>query len=250
MEANNEYAHSLIYRSVLLSAGGARVHGGSNQPCDVNHMRARFSAVTRQRFATLSSPSLFISRSYLICCFVVPLYFSIFRIVFKLDYQAATTIIMKVLASSLLVGACAALSPPFQQPLQAPHQASDAWTKPLQDLRSSLKSLTQEARAVWDEVAMLFPEAMDKASFFSAPKKHTRRPDNHWDHIIKGSDLQKVWVANEVGEEERYLDGKLEAYDLRSKGVDPGVLGVDPQVQQYSGYLDDNENDKHLFYCT
>jgi hypothetical protein len=33
------------------------------------------------------------------------------------------------------------------------------------------------------------------------------------------------------------------------KAVDPSKLGVDPGVKQYSGYLDDNENDKHLFYC-
>lgn len=44
-------------------------------------------------------------------------------------------------------------------------------------------------------------------------------------------------------------DGKLSKYDLRSKAVDPSELGVDPGVKQYSGYLDDNENDKHLFYC-
>jgi L-rhamnose mutarotase len=27
------------------------------------------------------------------------------------------------------------------------------------------------------------------------------------------------------------------------------ALGIDPGVKQYSGYLDDDENDKHLFYC-
>ena len=31
--------------------------------------------------------------------------------------------------------------------------------------------------------------------------------------------------------------------------MDPSSLGVDPDVKQMSGYLDDNENDKHLFYC-
>jgi len=31
------------------------------------------------------------------------------------------------------------------------------------------------------------------------------------------------------------------------KKVDPSKLGVDT-VKQYSGYLDDEKNDKHLFY--
>jgi cathepsin A (carboxypeptidase C) len=35
---------------------------------------------------------------------------------------------------------------------------------------------------------------------------------------------------------------------MRVKKVDPAALGVD-KVKQYSGYLDDEEEDKHLFYC-
>ncbi|KAA6411932.1 MAG: carboxypeptidase y [Lasallia pustulata] len=155
---------------------------------------------------------------------------------------------MKVLASSLLVGAASAAIAPQQHVLQPPKQFSEsAWSKPLHNLQGSLKSLTADARAVWDEVAMMFPEAMDKASFFSSPKKHTRRPDSEWDHIIKGADVQNVWVMNE-GKKERDVDGKLEAYNLRTKKIDPSALGVDPGVKQYSGYLDDEENDKHLFY--
>lgn len=156
---------------------------------------------------------------------------------------------MKLFASSILVGGCAAAFWPVQQVLQAPRQVSDSWTKPLHNLQASLKSLTKDARAVWDEVAMLYPGAMDQVSFFSLPKKHRRRPDNHWDHITRGADIQSVWVENENGDQEREIDGKLEAFDLRTKKVDPTSLGVDPGVQQYSGYLDDNDNDKHLFYC-
>ena len=106
-----------------------------------------------------------------------------------------------------------------------------------------------EARAVWDEVAQLFPKEMEKATFFSSPKKHTRRPDDHWDHIVKGADVQRVWLENADGEMEREVEGKLETYNLRTKKVDPSSLGIDPGVKQYSGYLDDEENDKHLFYC-
>ena len=155
---------------------------------------------------------------------------------------------MKFIISSLLVGACAAVQ---QVPLQdqAPQKPQDSRTKPLKDLKNSLKFLTEEVRAVWDEVAMMYPGAMDEASLFSTPKSHKRRPDSHWDYIMRGADVQSVWVENENGEQEREIDGKLDPYDLRAKGVDPGLLGVDPKVKQYSGYLDDNQNDKHLFYC-
>ena len=156
---------------------------------------------------------------------------------------------MRLLASSLLFGAASAAVSPQQHVLQPPRQASEAWTKPLHQLQDSLKSLTGEARAVWDEVAMMYPEMMDKTSFFSPPKKHTRKPDSYWDHIIKGADVEEVWVDSEDGEKERDVDGKLDGYNLRSKKVDPSSLGVDPGVKQYSGYLDDEEDDKHLFYC-
>ena len=163
---------------------------------------------------------------------------------------------MRFVAQSLLIGAAtAAVSPqqqvlkPVEEALKPVKQVSDDWIKPLHNLQDTLKSLTSEARAVWDEVAMIFPEAMDKASFFSSPKKHVRRPDSEWDHIVKGADVQSVWVENAKGQKEREVDGRLETHNLRVKKVDPSTLGIDPDVKQYSGYLDDEENDKHLFYC-
>jgi cathepsin A (carboxypeptidase C) len=155
---------------------------------------------------------------------------------------------MRVLATTLLIGAVAA-AVPQQQILRLPKQSVDALSKPLHKLQESLESLSDEARAIWDEVSTLFPEAMDKIPFFSLPKKHTRRPDSHWDHIVRGADVQSVWVEGANGEKEREIDGKFASYDLRVKKVDPSKLGVDPDIKQYSGYLDDNENDKHLFYC-
>lgn len=159
---------------------------------------------------------------------------------------------MKVAASALLAGAASAAVAPQQQILKFPSSVSElkneVWTKPLHNLEESLKTLTGEARATWDEVAMMYPESFDKAAFFSTPKPHTRKHDSEWDHIVKGADVQSVWVENAQGEKEREIDGKLEQFDLRVKKVDPGVLGVD-KVKQYSGYLDDNEEDKHLFYC-
>lgn len=160
---------------------------------------------------------------------------------------------MRFLAGCLLVGLATAASP-LQHVLQQSKQRSKAWAsdssaKPLKVLEESFKSLSSEARAAWDEVTALLPEAMDQLTFFSAPKKHSRRPDKEWDYIVKGVEIERDFVRNENGEKERELDGDLEMYHLRGKKIDPSKLGIDPAVKQYSGYLDDNENDKHLFYC-
>ncbi|KAK4942550.1 hypothetical protein LTR10_017679 [Elasticomyces elasticus] len=157
---------------------------------------------------------------------------------------------MKAISAALLAGvASAAIAPqqPLQFPKSFPAEAKDVLGNQLHHLKDALKGLTAETAAIWDEVAAMYPEDMSAASFFSLPKKHTRRPDHEWDHIVRGADVQSVWVENANGEKERDIDGKLNTYDLRVKSVDPGSLGVDT-VKQYSGYLDDNENDKHLFY--
>jgi cathepsin A (carboxypeptidase C) len=150
-----------------------------------------------------------------------------------------------------LLGAASAAREPAQQPLKLklPNSITpESWAKPLANLQHTLKDLTEDARKAWDEVAMMFPDSFDKANFFSPPKPHTRRPDHEWDHIMRGEDIQNVWVTNTKGEKEREIDGNLKNYNLRSKSVDPSALGVDT-VKQYSGYLDDEEEDKHLFYC-
>ncbi|CZT03601.1 Carboxypeptidase Y homolog A [Rhynchosporium agropyri] len=164
---------------------------------------------------------------------------------------------MKLLASAVLVGAASASITNQQQIIknfeaQAPlkdaaKSITNAWSKSLNHLVESMNDMTAEAKAIWDEVTMYFPEEMNKATFFSAPKPHVKKPDSVWDFIVKGSDVQSVWVENTDGEKEREIDGKLESYKLRAKHVDPSKLGID-KVKQYSGYLDDDEDDKHLFY--
>ncbi|KXL43816.1 hypothetical protein M433DRAFT_149761 [Acidomyces richmondensis BFW] len=164
---------------------------------------------------------------------------------------------MKIATSALLFGAAAASVPQPQIPLQVSEDVNDvlkgasdkasSWTKPLQSLQHELKHLTDEARQVWDDVALMFPEEMSKASFFSAPKSHKQKHDKEWDFITSGKAIQDIWVTNSNGEKEREIDGKLEPFRLRTKKVDPESLGVD-KVKQYSGYLDDDEDDKHLFY--
>ena len=156
---------------------------------------------------------------------------------------------MRSLTSTLLIGAATASFFPAQQVLEAPKQLQDSWLQPLQEFRQALKSLKGEAKDVWDDVSQTFPSSFEELNFFSSPKKHARRRDQHWDSIVKGSDIQNVWVQNEHGQSERELEGRLEAYTMRSKKLDPSKLGVDPAVKQYSGYLDDDDEDKHLFYC-
>ncbi|EER28915.1 hypothetical protein D8B26_000643 [Coccidioides posadasii str. Silveira] len=152
---------------------------------------------------------------------------------------------MKALTATLLVGTALAAVPP-QQPIQVPTEDS-AWAKPLENLKDTFKTLGNDAKQAWNELASAFPDAINEYTLFSAPKKHTRRPDTHWDHIVRGSDVQSIWVEGADGQKRREVDGKLEKYDLRVKAVDPSKLGID-KVKQYSGYLDDKENDKHLFY--
>jgi cathepsin A (carboxypeptidase C) len=164
---------------------------------------------------------------------------------------------MKAFATALLLGAATAAVPQQQQPLLSPETVNDVlkaagdkaagWTKPLESLQHELKHLTEEARQIWDEVALMFPDSMKQASFLSMPKKHTKKPDSHWDFHTSGKEIQSVWIMNEDGEQQREIDGSLEAFNLRTKKVDPGSLGVD-KVKQYSGYLDNDEDDRHLFY--
>jgi cathepsin A (carboxypeptidase C) len=121
--------------------------------------------------------------------------------------------------------------------------------KPLNAWESLQQAITKagsEAKALWDEVTLLAPDAV--AAFRTSalslkPKPATRRPDSKWDHVVKGAEVEALWTSGG----ERSVGGQLGAYDLRVRKVDPAALGVD-SVKQYSGYLDDNENDKHLFY--
>ena len=165
---------------------------------------------------------------------------------------------MKFLATAALVGAASAATTPQQVIMKAPtfesvkqsvQEATSKWPETLEHLEKSFSHITEDVKSAWDEVAMMFPKEMEAAQLFSLPKKHKRRHDSEWDHIVSGADIQNVWVENEHGEKERELDGELESYNMRVKKVDPSLLGVDPKVKQYSGYLDDEENDKHLFYC-
>jgi cathepsin A (carboxypeptidase C) len=132
-------------------------------------------------------------------------------------------------------------------PYETVKPTAEGWMKPFED---TFSEMTSDAKALWDEVTMLMPDAVKsfkKTVESMKPKPHTRRPDHTWDNIVKGAELQSMWVEKN-GEKHRKIGGNLENYNLRTKKVDPSALGVDT-VKQYSGYLDDEANDKHLFYC-
>lgn len=93
-----------------------------------------------------------------------------------------------------------------------------------------LDSIPQDQKKAWAEMSMLFPKDTSQLSFVSKPKtKTSKRPTDFWDFVVK--------------------DKKAENYQLRvNKIKDPKILGIDPDVKQYSGYLDVEDEDKHFFY--
>jgi cathepsin A (carboxypeptidase C) len=160
---------------------------------------------------------------------------------------------MRAATSALLLGAASAAV--FQQEQQVLGGVRDAFRpvvgtaeQTLESLEAVFGKMPTEAKGLWEEMKLLVPGFMEKAQhLISLPKPHKRKPDSQWDYVVKGADLQKVWVETD-GVQHRKLEGDLESYNLRAKKVDPSKLNVD-KVKQYSGYLDDEANDKHLFYC-
>jgi cathepsin A (carboxypeptidase C) len=122
--------------------------------------------------------------------------------------------------------------------------SSESWMAPLENL---FGEITSEAKGIWDEVSLLMPDAVEafkQQAMRTNPKPATRRPDSEWDHIVKGAEVHDLWINDESKSE---VDSSLKTYNLRAKSVDPSKLGIDT-VKQYSGYLDEEEEDKHLFY--
>lgn len=159
------------------------------------------------------------------------------------------------LSAAALVGAASAinLQHDAQQVLGGAAEkiqgVASGWADKIKEYESAFGEMTSEARALWDEVALLVPNAYESIPSPQKPKKHVRKPDSEWDHVTKGADVQALWTEASTQEDSRrVVGGDLENYQLRTKAVDPSKLGVDT-VKQYSGYLDDEANDKHLFYC-
>lgn len=167
---------------------------------------------------------------------------------------------MRLSASALILGAAStAVGFEDQKPLgeNAVKLPVDYASKPLDSIVSWANPLTQvygempaHAKTIWQELSELMPETVEafkKRTLSAKATKHSRRPDGSWDYVVHGADVQSLWVQGEDGQPRRKLGGRLENYKLRAKTIDPSKLGVD-KVKQFSGYLDDDEKDKHLFY--
>lgn len=88
-------------------------------------------------------------------------------------------------------------------------------------------------------VTAAFPNPYpDEATEIPPTKESFSKRDGEFSYLISGADVK---ASQKYG-------GHLVNYKLRANAVDPSRLGVDT-VKQYTGYLDDNSTDKHLFYC-
>ncbi|KAK8920626.1 Carboxypeptidase Y A [Metarhizium anisopliae] len=87
-------------------------------------------------------------------------------------------------------------------------------------------------------VTAAFPNPYpDEATDIPPTKESLGKRDGEFSYLISGADVK---ASQKYG-------GHLVNYKLRANAVDPSRLGVDT-VKQYTGYLDDNSTDKHLFY--
>lgn len=157
---------------------------------------------------------------------------------------------MRLAPSALLLGAASSALAGDQVVLGGGDKAKPATPANAWDaIQSAIADAGDQARALWDEVSLLAPDAVaafEKEALGRRPKAANRRPDAEWDHVVRGAEINRLWAAESA---DKAKDSKvLGSYDLRARKVDPAALGID-DVKQYSGYLDDNENDKHLFYC-
>lgn len=99
------------------------------------------------------------------------------------------------------------------------------------DRNDVLGSLSDELKTVWDEIPLRFPSEMSQLQFETKSKPHNikKKDASAWDFVVQSQDV--------------------ESYQLRvNKIKDPKKLGIDPDVKQFSGYLDVEEDDKHFFF--
>lgn len=125
------------------------------------------------------------------------------------------------------------------------HAHLDSWPKPWNVL---FDDVTAKTKPAGEYLVGLAPGALTEQVKDLKLKPPNRKPDRSWDYIVHGADVQALQIQDEGGKIHQKIGGKLDNFSLRARKVDPSQLGVDT-VKQYSGYLDDNDQDKHLFYC-
>lgn len=88
-----------------------------------------------------------------------------------------------------------------------------------------LESLSADLQAQWREFEQQSQKLQAGKRVLKEPIRHKKRPDSEWMHILKSEDFPN--------------------HTLRIKS--PESLGIDT-VKQYSGYLDIEDETKHLFF--
>lgn len=93
----------------------------------------------------------------------------------------------------------------------------------------SIDSIDKSIQSTWADMELRYPEMVSKLNFKTKPLfSINKKPESFWDFHVTNPD-------------------KLANYQLRVKKTDPESLGID-DTKQYSGYLDDTQEDKHWFY--
>lgn len=155
---------------------------------------------------------------------------------------------MKYILSAAVLLPAFVLAHPNQIPMNMQNKeervSQTAFSATFESIGDQLKSLPLQTQELWQDITQYLPNSLDQLSFLSHPKPHKSRSQSHWDYHVSGAKVQSLMDGGE-----RKVNGKLDGFRLRGKKVDPSKLNVDPGVKQYSGYLDNDEDDKHLFYC-
>lgn len=100
------------------------------------------------------------------------------------------------------------------------------------DLDHLLKELDSNVLDAWAQIEHLYPNQVMSLETSTKPKfPEAIKTKKDWDFVVKND--------------------AIENYQLRvNKIKDPKILGIDPNVTQYTGYLDVEDEDKHFFFWT
>ncbi|VEU19820.1 DEKNAAC100644 [Brettanomyces naardenensis] len=157
----------------------------------------------------------------------------------KLTLSALFSVLVASSATASFIGGSQQEQQPLKLGLGSLKDALDQGKQRVSTLLEKASELTGESidkldstlKDTWSEMELLYPNVISQLQMKSQPKfKINKKPESFWDFQV----LNKDKVA-------------LSDYQLRVKKTDPAALGVDT-TKQYSGYLDDVQEDKHWFY--
>lgn len=162
---------------------------------------------------------------------------------------------MKLTLASALpfaLGATALLTGGEAEGASDKHKVPSFLSSAYSQLKAVHGELNSETISLWNEVEKLFPgdtsQAIQKlVSKGYRPKSAAKRPDDDYDYVVTGEELERMYVTDAgTGEKRKKFSGDFRSKRLRVKK--PDGLGIDQKVKQLSGYLD-IDDDKHFFFC-